>query len=293
MGGTGAGDPGGGARRRRRAARNCAGGGREQRASSSNGDLAAAAAQAAANVPPCAHSARPSHRGDHVDRVAAVAAAAAARGPHSVRERLGLYGRRAGGNVDRLLPRHLAAAALDRRSALPHAGILPDLDHAQLPPDVGLAGARVRARAWAAAGRLAGGTRSALDRHRGRVARLRHSPPARGAQMSELYAYTLLVLVGFLPSEIWRVLGLVAARGIADESELFMWVRAVAIAVLAGVIAKIILFPPGTLASVPLVIRLCAIVGGFAAFLFVRRSVLTGVVAGEVVLTVGALAYGI
>ena len=96
--------------------------------------------------------------------------------------------------------------------------------------------------------------------------------------MSELYAYTLLVLVGFLPSEIWRMLGLVAARGIADESELFMWVRAVAIAVLAGVIAKIILFPPGTLASVPLVIRLLAIVCGFA---------------GEVVLTLGALAYGI
>ena len=108
--------------------------------------------------------------------------------------------------------------------------------------------------------------------------------------MSELYAYTLLVLVGFLPSEIWRLLGLVAARGVADESELFMWVRAVAIAVLAGVIAKIIL---GTLASVPLVIRLCAIVGGFAAFVIVRRSVLAGVVAGEVVLTVGALAQGI
>ena len=58
--------------------------------------------------------------------------------------------------------------------------------------------------------------------------------------MSELHAYALLVLVGFLPSEIWRVLGLVAARGIVDESELFMWVRAVAIAVLAGVIAKIL-----------------------------------------------------
>ena len=108
--------------------------------------------------------------------------------------------------------------------------------------------------------------------------------------MSELHAYTLLVLVGFLPSEIWRMLGLVAARGIADESELFMWVRAV---VLAGVIAKIILFPPGTLATVPLLIRLCAIVGGFAAFVIVRRSVFAGVVAGEVVLTLGALAYGI
>lgn len=111
--------------------------------------------------------------------------------------------------------------------------------------------------------------------------------------MSELYAYTLLVLVGFLPTEIWRMLGLVAARGIADESELFMWARTVAIAVLAGVIAKILLFPPGALASVPALIRLAAIVCGFAVFLIVRRSVFAGVAAGEVVLTLGALACGI
>src|SRR5262252_2294268 len=291
MGGTGAGDPGVGARRRRRADRDCAGGGREQRASSSHGDLAAAVDQAAENPASRAHSAGPSHRGDHVDRGAAAAAARAAGSPHPIRERsgLGLHERGAGGNVGRLLPRHLAAAALDRGAALPHAHILPDLDHAQLPAHVGLAGARARA----AHGRVADGTRSALDRDRSRIARLRHPPPARGAQMSELHAYALLVLVGFLPSEIWRVLGLVAARGIADESELFMWVRAVAIAVLAGVIAKIILFPPGTLASVPLVIRLIAIVCGFAAFVIVRRSVLAGVVAGEVVLILGALGYGI
>ena len=36
-----------------------------------------------------------------------------------------------------------------------------------------------------------------------------------------------------------------SARGIDEESELFMWARAVATAVLAGVIAKIVLFPPG------------------------------------------------
>ena len=83
---------------------------------------------------------------------------------------------------------------------------------------------------------------------------------------AELHAYVLLVLVGFLPNEIWRMLGLVVARGIDEDSELFMWARAVATAVLAGVIAKIILFPPGTLASVPLVIRLAAIVCGFAEY---------------------------
>lgn len=111
--------------------------------------------------------------------------------------------------------------------------------------------------------------------------------------MSGLEAYLLLVLVGFLPSEIWRMLGFAAARGIADETELFLWVRSVAIAVLAGVIAKLILFPPGALASVPLVIRLGAIGCGFLAFLAMRRSVLAGVATGEVVLILGALTHGI
>ena len=110
--------------------------------------------------------------------------------------------------------------------------------------------------------------------------------------MTELHAYVLLVLVGFLPNEIWRVLGLVLGRGIDEESELFTWARAVATAVLAGVIAKLIIFPPGALADVPLMVRLAAIVCGFAAFLLVRRSIFAGVAAGEAALMLGVLAYG-
>jgi hypothetical protein len=44
---------------------------------------------------------------------------------------------------------------------------------------------------------------------------------------------------------------------------------------------------------VPLGIRLVAIACGFVAFLVVRRSVFAGVVAGEIVLILGALAYGL
>jgi hypothetical protein len=109
----------------------------------------------------------------------------------------------------------------------------------------------------------------------------------------ELHAYALLLLVGFLPNEIWRMLGLVVARGVDEDSEFFAWARAVAVAVLAGVIAKLILFPPGALAAVPVSIRLAAIACGLVAFLALRRSVFAGVVAGEVVLTLGALAYGV
>ena len=68
------------------------------------------------------------------------------------------------------------------------------------------------------------------------------------ALTADLWPYLLLVLVGFLPNEIWRVLGLVAARGLDEDSEIVVWVRAVATAVLAAVIAKLTIFSPGVLA---------------------------------------------
>ena len=41
---------------------------------------------------------------------------------------------------------------------------------------------------------------------------------------------SLLILVGYLPNEIWRVLGLVLARGLNEDSEIVVWSRAVATA---------------------------------------------------------------
>ena len=107
---------------------------------------------------------------------------------------------------------------------------------------------------------------------------------------SELWPYIVLVLAGFLPNEVWCWLGFILARGVDQESEVLVWVRAVATAVLAAVIAKLIFFAPGALASVPLGVRLVAIVAGFAGFVLFRRSVFAGVATGEVVLVLGALA---
>ena len=75
---------------------------------------------------------------------------------------------------------------------------------------------------------------------------------------------------GFLPNEIWRWLGFALARGIDEGSEILVWVRAVATAVLAAVIAKLIFFAPGALATVPLTVRLVAIAAGFAGFIASR-----------------------
>ena len=107
-----------------------------------------------------------------------------------------------------------------------------------------------------------------------------------------LSPYLVLIAAGFLPNEIWRMLGVVAAHGLDESSELILWVRGVATAVLAGVIAKIVLFPPAGLADVSLGVRLAAIAAGFGAFLLVRGSVFAGVVVGEAVLILGAGWFG-
>lgn len=108
---------------------------------------------------------------------------------------------------------------------------------------------------------------------------------------AELQSYLILILVGFLPSEIWRWLGILLGRGLDEQSEIIMWVRAVATALIGGVIARIIFIPPGALAGVPLSVRIGALAIGFLAFLFIRRSAFAGVVAGEAALVAGALAF--
>ncbi len=111
------------------------------------------------------------------------------------------------------------------------------------------------------------------------------------ALTGEFGAYLALILVGFLPNEIWRWLGVVFARGLDEGSEILVWVRAVATAILAGVIAKLTIFAPGVLATVPTSVRLGAVAAGFAAFVLIRRSVFAGVIAGEVALIGGALLF--
>jgi hypothetical protein len=111
------------------------------------------------------------------------------------------------------------------------------------------------------------------------------------AVVTELWPYLVLILVGFLPNEIWRVLGLVLARGLNEDSEIVVWSRAVATAIIAGVIAKLILFSSGALATIPLSVRVAAAVCGFIAYLVVRRSVFAGVAAGEAVLLLGGYLF--
>ena len=109
---------------------------------------------------------------------------------------------------------------------------------------------------------------------------------------AELTPYLLLIVIGVLPNEAWRFLGLVLARELDEGSQGVLLARAIATAILAGVVAKLILFSAGALGSVPLPIRVGAAVCGFLAFLAGRRSVFVGVAVGELALLAGAAVFG-
>lgn len=107
----------------------------------------------------------------------------------------------------------------------------------------------------------------------------------------DLGPYLVLILVGFLPNEIWRLFGLVMARGLNEDSQIVIWSRAVATAILAGVIAKLVLFSAGELAGIPLAVRVGAALCAFIAYLVMKRSVYAGVLAGEAALLLGGILF--
>jgi hypothetical protein len=104
--------------------------------------------------------------------------------------------------------------------------------------------------------------------------------------------YLVLALVGFLVHEPWRWLGLVLGRNLTVDSEAFLWVKAVASALVAGLVFRLLLFPVGALADVSFAIRLLGFLAGVAAFVAFRRSMGLGVAAGALTLVAALWASG-
>ena len=109
------------------------------------------------------------------------------------------------------------------------------------------------------------------------------SPDLAGSGQG-LWPYLVVIGLGVLPTAIWRVLAVFLSRGMAEGSEILDWVQAVATTLLAGVVATLLFTPSGALAAVPAAARFGSLAAGLAGFLFLRRSLLAGVLTGEATL---------
>lgn len=100
----------------------------------------------------------------------------------------------------------------------------------------------------------------------------------------------LAILVGAaLPTQVWRWLGVLLAGRMDDRSDVLVFVKAVATALVAAVIADLILNPSGPLATTPVALRVGAAAGGFATYLVAGRRLAVGIAAAEAVLVGGWL----
>jgi branched-subunit amino acid transport protein len=93
----------------------------------------------------------------------------------------------------------------------------------------------------------------------------------------------VLVIACALATYVWRGLGAAISGRVRAEGPLFTWLGCVAYAMLAGLVARIIVIPFGTLEATALWQRLGAAAIALAAyFLLTRKNLFVGVIAGGV-----------
>lgn len=111
--------------------------------------------------------------------------------------------------------------------------------------------------------------------------------------IEQYWSYVVILVAGWLATDIWRWLGVLAGNRLREGSEALNWVKAVATSLVMAVTAKLVVFPTGSLEATPLWLRMLAASAGFVAFLALGQRVLVGVVVSLSILAVGLFIFPI
>ncbi len=101
------------------------------------------------------------------------------------------------------------------------------------------------------------------------------------------WPYLFILAGGWAMTYPWRFLGVFLGGRIGEGAAILVLVRAVATALVAAVIGNLICFPSGPAAASTLTLRIGSALLGFAAYFYLGRKVLLGIVAAESVFAVG------
>lgn len=94
----------------------------------------------------------------------------------------------------------------------------------------------------------------------------------------------VIIAVAALAHEPWRWLGAALGQNVREGDAVFHWVRLVSSALVAGLVARLVLFPAGELTAVPLWMRAVCFAVGCAAYFATGRSLGLGIAIGCAVL---------
>jgi hypothetical protein len=98
------------------------------------------------------------------------------------------------------------------------------------------------------------------------------------------WPFVFVLLAGWLPTDVWRWLGVASAGRFDEASPALAVARTVATSLVAAVIARLILYPTGSLADISASVRISAVTLGFAAYYWLGRQTLLAILVAEIVL---------
>lgn len=107
------------------------------------------------------------------------------------------------------------------------------------------------------------------------------------------WPYLFIAIAGWIATDMWRWFGVLVGNRLKEDSAALTWVRAVATALVAAVIAKLILYPTGALQEAPVILRVAATTIGFAAFLVTGKRIWVGILVALTLLIGGQALLGL
>ena len=82
----------------------------------------------------------------------------------------------------------------------------------------------------------------------------------------------IVIFVTSLATYLSRFLGVVSAEKIKETSKMFRWFNCLAYSTLAALIARIVIFPSGTLSEVDYLIRFIVVILSIAIFYLTKKN---------------------
>lgn len=92
-------------------------------------------------------------------------------------------------------------------------------------------------------------------------------------------SFLYILIAGMAANAVWRLAGLALSSGLSEEGPVIAWVKAVSTALVAGLVARIVIFPPGALADISTPVRIGAFALGIAVYYAARRHMGLGILA--------------
>ena len=95
----------------------------------------------------------------------------------------------------------------------------------------------------------------------------------------------LVILVTSFATYLSRFLGVVSSEKIDETSKIFKWFNCIAYSILAALIARIVVFPSGTLQEADLWLRLFVVIICIVVYLLSRKNLVYPTVLSAILLT--------